>query len=317
MNPRQIVMPESNQYSSPPPAYIKHGDVSATRIDILHGDSERSSRSPTIPQSISIDHEIPEDQVLATQPVVRHSLVDLATSAPWPGSGTAEIIGAYSDRLISQLERAIQHLESSHEDRLIARLETLLSRQADADARPLGLKRDTRRPIKLKDAVGRQFSFPYHRCETWTGIEELIKAIFVHVEVVGPHVNGGHYDIINAAGEVILPQLWGDHVQPGWEVSMKMWPMPTPKPRSPPPPPGESIHVIVDRFPGPPPPPPPPPAAAPCSHTHLPPTYSPHDVTSVSKKRGVNGLWQKVQGVFTKKKLTNYDSDTSGSLDDD
>lgn len=28
-------------------------------------------------------------------------------------------------------------------------------------------KKDERLPIKFKDAVGRKFSFPFYRCQTW------------------------------------------------------------------------------------------------------------------------------------------------------
>jgi len=85
-------------------------------------------------------------------------------------------------------------------------------------------------PIKFKDAVGRKFSFPWHLCKTWKGIESLIKERFIYVDVVGPHVQEGHYNIIGPEGEIILPQFWETMISPGWEVSMHMWPMPeTPK----------------------------------------------------------------------------------------
>jgi len=203
-------------------------------------------------------------------------------------------------------------LESSQEDRLIARIENVLSLLADTKSS--AGKRDTGKPIKLKDAVGRRYSFPYYRCETWAGIEELIKSAFLHVEVIGPHVSEGHYDLMNSAGEVILPQLWEDHVQPGWEISMSMWPIPGPKQRVPPPPP-PPVHVIVDRLPGPlplprltGPPPPPPGGFHPVTHRR---NTECHLV--VSEKKGIRGLWEKMKGIFTTKKRTNYDSDSSGS----
>lgn len=88
-------------------------------------------------------------------------------------------------------------------------------------------------PIKFKDAVGRKFSFPWHLCKTWKGMEELIKQAFLHVDVIGPHVHEGHYDLVGPDGEIILPQVWETMVQPDWSITMHMWPMPEP----PPPPP--------------------------------------------------------------------------------
>ena len=84
----------------------------------------------------------------------------------------------------------------------------------------------TRAPIKFKDAVGRKFSFPYHLCKTWKGMEGLIKQAFLHVDVIGEHVHQGHYDLTGPDGEIILPQVWDTMIQPDWEVSMHMWPMP-------------------------------------------------------------------------------------------
>jgi hypothetical protein len=85
-------------------------------------------------------------------------------------------------------------------------------------------------PIRFKDAVGRKFSFPWHLCKTWKGMESLIKQAFLHVDVIGAHVQEGHYDLMGPEGEIILPQVWDAMIKPDWEVSMHMWPIPeTPK----------------------------------------------------------------------------------------
>jgi hypothetical protein len=85
-------------------------------------------------------------------------------------------------------------------------------------------------PIKFKDAVGRKFSFPWHLCKTWKGMESLIKQAFLHVDIIGSHVQEGHYDLMGPDGEIILPQVWDNMIKPDWEVSMHMWPLPeTPK----------------------------------------------------------------------------------------
>lgn len=56
-------------------------------------------------------------------------------------------------------------------------------------------------------------------------MEELIKQAFQYVDIIGPHVQVGHYDLIGPMGEIILPAVWDKVIEPGWEVSMHMWPM--------------------------------------------------------------------------------------------
>ncbi|KAI9700583.1 MAG: hypothetical protein M1820_006737 [Bogoriella megaspora] len=84
-------------------------------------------------------------------------------------------------------------------------------------------------PIKFKDAVGRKFSFPFHLCKTWKGMENLICQAFQHVDLIGQHVQDGHYDLMGPDGEIILPQVWETVVQPDWSITMHMWPMEEPK----------------------------------------------------------------------------------------
>jgi hypothetical protein len=81
-------------------------------------------------------------------------------------------------------------------------------------------------PVRFKDAVGRKFSFPWHLCKTWKGMEGLIKQAFLHVDVIGQYVQEGHYDLMGPNGEIILPQVWETMIKPDWEVSMHMWPIP-------------------------------------------------------------------------------------------
>ncbi|KAF7958159.1 hypothetical protein EAE96_003721 [Botrytis aclada] len=290
-------MPQSSQSSSPPAAYINHGDVSATSNEIL-------PTTPVNQPTTSVSHEMAVDSAATIQQVDVSSFTSIApvNSRFMTGFSTAESGRDYPDELLLKLENVIQQLELSQEERLITRLENVLSRQAEANYSLLSEKTDTRKPIKLKDAVGRRFSFPYHRCETWVGITELIKAAFLHVDIIGPHVSEGHYDIMNPAGEVILPQLWQDHVQPGWEISMSMWPIPgPPKPRFPTLTPNAPVHVIVDRVLEP---------APSCFRSHHPPSYSSSLCAQGNETRG---LWQKMKVIFTGKKMT-YDSDSSESI---
>ncbi|KAL4886375.1 hypothetical protein BJY04DRAFT_101890 [Aspergillus karnatakaensis] len=90
------------------------------------------------------------------------------------------------------------------------------------------------KPIKFKDALGRKFSFPFDLCCTWKGMEELIKQAFLHIEVIGPHVAEGHYDLVGPNGDIILPQVWETVLEPDWSITMHMWPIPEkPKPDEP------------------------------------------------------------------------------------
>jgi hypothetical protein len=56
-------------------------------------------------------------------------------------------------------------------------------------------------------------------------MEELIKQAFLHVDVIGPHVQEGHYDLVGPNGEIILPSVWERVVEPDWNITMHMWPM--------------------------------------------------------------------------------------------
>lgn len=89
-------------------------------------------------------------------------------------------------------------------------------------------------------------------------MEDLIKQAFLHVEIIGPHVAEGHYDLVGPNGEIILPQVWETMVEPDWVITMHMWPIPEPPP--PPPatpkveePPPEEIPPSVPEDPPPPP----------------------------------------------------------------
>lgn len=59
-------------------------------------------------------------------------------------------------------------------------------------------------------------------------MEKLIKQAFLHVDTIGPHVQKGHYDLIGPDETIILPQVWETTIQPGWSISMQLWPIPEP-----------------------------------------------------------------------------------------
>jgi hypothetical protein len=76
-------------------------------------------------------------------------------------------------------------------------------------------------------------------------MEEIVKTAFRHVEIIGPHVEQGHYDILGPDGAIILPQVWDKIIQPGWHLTMQMWPMSEAKPSPPqwPPKPPQPISL--------------------------------------------------------------------------
>ncbi|PHH84162.1 hypothetical protein CDD83_2373 [Cordyceps sp. RAO-2017] len=143
-------------------------------------------------------------------------------------------------------------------------------------------KKSEKGPIKFKDAVGRKFSFPFHLCNTWQGMEELIKQAFLHVDVIGPHVQEGHYDLIGPNGDIILPSVWEKTVEPEWSISMTMWPvekMPPLGPKMPPPPRGRG------QGPGMPPPPPMAGIPMPRPGMPMPPGMAPHPDWEPERRR--------------------------------
>ena len=73
-------------------------------------------------------------------------------------------------------------------------------------------------------------------------MEDLIKQAFMQVDVLGPHVMEGHYDLIAPDGEIILPSVWEKVVQPDWSITMTMWPMDKMPPLGPQMPGGPNMH---------------------------------------------------------------------------
>lgn len=61
-------------------------------------------------------------------------------------------------------------------------------------------------------------------------MEYLIRHASLHDEVdevIREHVREGHYDLVGPNGGIILPSAWDSTIQPGWRITMKMWPTPT------------------------------------------------------------------------------------------
>jgi hypothetical protein len=59
-------------------------------------------------------------------------------------------------------------------------------------------------------------------------MKALIDQAFLHVNIIGSHVNEGHFDLINEDGKIILPDVFETMVSPGCKITQHMWPMPSP-----------------------------------------------------------------------------------------
>lgn len=142
-----------------------------------------------------------------------------------------------------EADKALAEMKKKHEEAEAAKKK---AEEEAAALKPKGVPP----PIKFKDAVNRKFSFPYDICKTWKvsthvsftlsklaasmlnanlllqGMESLIRQAFMHVDVLGPHVMEGHYDLIGPDGEIILPQVWDTMIKPDYSIEMQMWPLP-------------------------------------------------------------------------------------------
>ena len=67
----------------------------------------------------------------------------------------------------------------------------------------------------------------------------MIKEAFLHVADLGPRVADGHYDLLGPKDEIIMPSIWESVIEPGWEITMHMWPIPEPLPS------GENVDGVL------------------------------------------------------------------------
>ncbi|KAF2809292.1 uncharacterized protein BDZ99DRAFT_443486 [Mytilinidion resinicola] len=86
--------------------------------------------------------------------------------------------------------------------------------------------------VQFLDAIGREFTFPWHLAKSWSAMKELINTGFAHVEGLNKHVFAGHYDLAGPDGEIMLPQVWEALIEPGMTVKMILWPEIPPPPSS-------------------------------------------------------------------------------------
>lgn len=101
---------------------------------------------------------------------------------------------------------------------------TTILQETKANLEVFARSNTTFAPVHFKDAIGRKFSFPFHLCSKWAGMEELIKQAFMYQDSLGPQVHEGLYDLLGPEGEIILPPAWDQVIQPGWSITMTLWP---------------------------------------------------------------------------------------------
>lgn len=153
-----------------------------------------------------------------------------------------EDIAAAEKKVKDAAEAAAAEKAKKAKEESDKKLEEATKKHADAEKAKKALEEEAKKnkpspdddkpPILFKDAMGRKFNFPWKVCKTWKGTEALIRQAFFHVNVDGLNVRvlENQYDILGPDGDIILPGIWDSIIQPGWEISMHMWPEPQPLP---------------------------------------------------------------------------------------
>ncbi|KAA8901721.1 hypothetical protein FN846DRAFT_112191 [Sphaerosporella brunnea] len=80
---------------------------------------------------------------------------------------------------------------------------------------------NSRAAIHFRDAMGREFVFPFESCGTWEGVQELIKEETLRLESSDQR---GQYDLYGPDGQPILSQHWESFIEPGMSITMCMRP---------------------------------------------------------------------------------------------
>ncbi|KIV94530.1 hypothetical protein, variant 1 [Exophiala mesophila] len=84
-------------------------------------------------------------------------------------------------------------------------------------------------PVRFKDAIGRNYNFPWERCCRWRDMEGLINQAFAHIDGIGEQVLNGRYDLLGPDKEIIMPNYWDSTIEPDMHITMMLWPVPEPK----------------------------------------------------------------------------------------
>ncbi|CAG7558757.1 unnamed protein product [Fusarium equiseti] len=69
-------------------------------------------------------------------------------------------------------------------------------------------------------AVGQQFTFPFHLIRKWKGMEQKIKEALGQHDVIGQQILNGDYNVIGPTGSIIMPNCWRFVIEPGMDVTL-------------------------------------------------------------------------------------------------
>ncbi|KAF2690810.1 hypothetical protein K458DRAFT_287599, partial [Lentithecium fluviatile CBS 122367] len=111
-----------------------------------------------------------------------------------------------------ELEKRKKESEEKAKAEFERRVEEEVARRVSRETKSTDLERQL--PIAFKDAVGRKYIFPYHLCNTWDGMEKLIKQAFADADSMIEYVHEGKYDLIDEDGGIILSSYWEHAIQP-------------------------------------------------------------------------------------------------------
>ena len=217
--------PPSSQHSSPPPQEEKKDDGLADLKELIKKQEEArvAWQKEMIAQKEADAAE--KAAKIAKEEEEKKKKEEIAAASKKATENAEKKAEEAAKKAKDEHEKKLKEAQTAKEE-----LEKKQKELEEANAKLTPAPDMGKAPIRFKDAVGRKFSFPFHLCKTWKGMESLIKQAFLHVDVLGEHVHQGHYDLMGPDGEIILPQVWDTMIQPDWEISMHMWPMPDDEP---------------------------------------------------------------------------------------
>ncbi|KAJ4580572.1 hypothetical protein HRR83_003519 [Exophiala dermatitidis] len=184
-----------------------------------------------------------EAQAKAEKAAAEKKIADEAAAAAKTAAEkeAAEAAAAIKEEARKAQEEAQAKLKEAEEAAAKAKAEAEeAEKKAAAAAAP-----EKKAPVRFKDAIGRNYNFPWERCCKWRDMEGLINQAFAHIEGLAEHVMNGRYDLIGPDKEIIMPNYWESIVQPDMHITMMMWPIPEPKPEEPPAPPALDGDAII------------------------------------------------------------------------
>ncbi|KAI0412986.1 hypothetical protein F5X98DRAFT_379239 [Xylaria grammica] len=145
-------------------------------------------------------------------------------------SPSSQALGIHSELSLARLRALTQHPReaSTVVNELLSEWTTLTEDEIEG----IGIVKQhgnnpnhTVQMVDFKDSVGRKYELPFELIREWAGIEKLIQQMFLHFDAIGPHIQAGHYDLVNSRGNIVLPSLWKYSIKPTDSYTMHMWPM--------------------------------------------------------------------------------------------